>query len=295
MDKKILKQQLIIKLSAILIAVFVFISNSFAASEIELSQTVSDNNIKFEDSLLFEIKLTWEGSPLDYIFDKPLKPSFDRLKIGRFSTTVGSKIVDNKEITTKTFSYTLSPTLAGKGLIDPVTIHYLNRVDSLPGELVSQGLAVDIAYPVKKEEPKKSNLIPILSVIIGLIIVVVIVIIYLKKKNKPVEIKKTPKEQFLDNLTEQKKIAENDFKKYQSALHMLLREYLKASHNIEINNLSEDQLEKILKETKLSDKQIIQLKEWIIKAEKDKYAPVKSAPGDLIRLDSEIRTFFENI
>lgn len=266
------------------------------SSEITVSQYVDKSDIAYEDSVIFNIELQWTGSQMAYRFDKPLSPVIDGLKIRGFTSSVGSVVENGQEITTKKFRYVLIPRMAGYGLINPVEISYLSWPDSIAGELVTEPVSITVAKPIKKEEAESNFplwiLIPIIIVIAGMLI---FVIFKRKSKQNDREIVLSPKEQFLADLNDLKETAKSDLKIYQSGLYKLLNDYFKTIYKFEFPEYNEDDFRDKMSHTKLSSEQIEQLGRWMEKAHKDKYLPIKATPGEVIRLDSEIRDFFEKI
>lgn len=272
------------------------LSVSTKAGEITVSQYVDKTEVAYEDSLLFNIELKWTGSQMAYRFDKPLNPVLENLKISGFSSSVGSIMQNGEEVTTKKFRYILIPRLPGSAIINPVDISYLSWPDSVAGQLMTEPVSVTIAKPVKKETSENKLPVWILIIAVVLIAGMLIFVIYVRKnKQKPKEIVLSPKDRFLTELSSLKDSAKNDLKIYQSGLYKLLNEYFKTVYKFEFVEYNEDDFKENMSRTKLTPGQIEQLGRWLEKAHKDKFLPIKATPGEVIRLDSEIREFFEKI
>ncbi len=99
----------------ILIITILTFSSSVTA-EIKISQSISKSEIAFEDSAQFNILIEWEGSQSAYLFKKPLSPFIDRMKIGQFSSSVSSRIINGVETTQKNIIIHLSRHRQGWGL-----------------------------------------------------------------------------------------------------------------------------------------------------------------------------------
>ncbi|MEW6413355.1 MAG: BatD family protein [Candidatus Zixiibacteriota bacterium] len=266
------------------------------AQSISVSQSLDKSSMGFDDSVRFEIVLKWEGSQTAYLFTKPLDPSFDNLKIRSYSSSVGSSITDGKEITTRKFDFILEPTSAGVGRIEPVDIGYISWPDSLPGQLVTEVVTVNISSPRVVEPPGRP------AWWIWLIIVVVAVgaffaaIFFARRRSRAVEEPvKTAREEFLDKLKSVKNAAGSDMKVFQTELHRSLVQFLRGQYNFDPVNLSEDSLIEELKTAGLDDFKARKIGGWLVRAGKDKYSPISSGPGETIRLESEIRDFFEKL
>lgn len=283
-----------VKLFLVLLAVFT-LSEPLNAEGISVSQSLSESAIPFESSAAFEIKLQWNGPQWTYRFDKPLSPTFDRLKVKGFTSSISSQGSGADEISIKTYQYTLIPTSSGKGTIDPINITYVTLPDSIPGELVTEGMTIQISEPVLVKETNWTKIILIITVI-AIVLVSIIVVFFLKlRKRGDMEIKKSPKEKGLEDLAALKIEAGNDMKKYQTGLYQLLKDFVTAQYAINIETLEDEMIINRIMETGLSKADSNKLSGWIIKARQDKFRPVVSAPGDTIRLETEIREFFNKI
>ena len=281
--------QIVIALLAILII------SGTATAEIKVSQSLSQSKIAFEDSVKFEILIEWEGSQTAYLFQKPLSPFIDRMKIGQFSSSVSSQMRDGAEITYKKYNYTLIPTSAGLGLIDSIMIDYLKRYDSLPGLLVTEPMEVLIANPVAKV--KEDGGFDIWMIFVFLLVVVAAVFSYVKlqKKKKSEQKQISPKEQFLCDLTDMKNSSASDMKKFQTDLFTALSNFLVTEYSLDVSKINTDALIDELTKVGLSVANAEQISNWMKQAGLDKCAPITQSPGAVVRLESEIRTFFEKI
>ncbi len=266
------------------------------ADGISVSQSLDRFSIPFEDSVRFEIVIQWSGPQSAYLFTKPLNPTFDRLKARGVTSSISSTGSGSSEITTKRLSYTLIPISSGLGSIDPVTISYISWPDSIPGELVTEAMTVQIAEPLPTEEERSS-----VTVWVAILVILVVVgsgafaFIMWKKGRKPKEVEKTPVEQFLENLAALKQQSGSEFKKFQTGLYKLLVEFLTAKYAINPDGVADDEVEKLLEPTDLNEHQIRQISLWLVQARRDKFRPVVAAPGETIRLETEIRRFFEKL
>ncbi len=266
------------------------------AGEIAVSQSLDRFSIPYEDSVHFDIVLQWQGPQSRYLFTGPLGPSFDRLKVQGFTSSIGSTGSGDDEITTKRFRYTLVPTSAGTGTIDPVTVNYLSWPDSVPGQLVTEAMRVQIEEPLPLTEENGSAVLWI--VIAGSVAVLGTVAFVLVRRSTgrgPKEIERTPVEQFLDRLTALKREASGDLKKFQTGLYDTMADFLKARYGIESDRFGDDELASALEATDLNDNQREQIGRWLAQARRDKFRPVVGAPGETMRLETEIRQFFERL
>ena len=269
--------------------------SSSLLAEVEVSQSVSSDEIAFEDSVQFQIVVEWKGGQADYLFNKPLSPYIDRMKIGRFSSSVSSLQKDGIEFTQKKYNYTLLPTSAGLGLIDSISIAYLKRGDTLPSYVMTEPMEITIAVPqpkVKKDDSMKS------TYIFGCIILLVIgifVILLRRKNSQTKEVVISPKEEFLTMLTNVKNASDSDFKKFQTDIFSIISNFLLKEYKVDVVQVKLDGLIDELSKAGMSMKNAEQITEWLKQAEIDKYAPASTSPGAVVRLESEIRTFFEKI
>ncbi len=267
---------------------------------ISISQSLDKSNIAFEDSAIFEITVSWQGAQRDYIFNKALVPYIDRLKVRGFSSSISSTNVTGLlekegELTTKKFRYVLIPTSSGEGIIDAVEIEYLKMPDSVSNVLITEPMTIMIAEKIP-EIIEETNSRTKYLIIIGLILTASLAALYIRKKiarEKPV--KQSPKDSFLKSLMELKNLSGSDMKKFQSGLYELFCSFIKASFQLDLREISESEIETKIRETRLNSEEQYKISNWIIMAQKDKFRPVDSSPGDVIRLESEVRIIFEKM
>lgn len=264
---------------------------------IEISQSLDKFEIDYEDSVLFEIIVKWDGPPHAYIFNKPLNPTFNYLKAGTLSSRVSSIGIGKDEKTTKKFKFILYPTQSGQAVIEPINVKYLKYADSTEGELVTEMMTVTVAAPIPIEKSKGVN--PYYIILFGFLIsvgILLTVIIVKNKKNKGIsEPEKTNREVFLEKLSEIKNNAGSNLKEFQSGLYNILLEFFMNEYKLDLSEVDDENITKKIDETKLTQLQKENLTGWLLKAKKDRYQPLQSSPGETIRLESEIRNLFENM
>jgi len=278
----------------ILLILSLFVTTA-ANSGISVSQNLSQTDIAYEDSLLFEVKIVWDGNQARYLFENPLAPTIDRLSLGKVSSSVSSVGAGESEQTLKTFQFTLHPNAFGAGYIAPISINYLIWPDSLPGELHTEGMTVQIAEPLP--EPAESE-----AMFWWIVVLVVIgcgvagYFIYRHKVSVALaqQDQHNPKEQFLIDLESIKKDADGDFKRFQKGIWKILREYMLQTTSLDPEQFDDSKLSEALLDTNIDKSEAGRLAIWYIRARQDRFRPIKVEPGDLIRLESEIRNLFEN-
>lgn len=263
-----------------------------ASAGISISQSLSNNQIAYEDSVRFEIKLVWDGPQMAYRFLKPLSPEIDKMKIRGFSSSISSVGSGDDETTTKTFEYTLIPVSSGLGYISPVSVEYVTWPDSIPGELVTEAQSVQIAEPRPQVE-SNGSLLPWLLALVGLILAAGIAAFLILRKSRKPEPKLDPAEKFLTALAVAKQDAGNDLKRFQDSLCRILSEYLKSATGLSVEEFDDDRLADELIEGGMNAADAEKLAGWYGRARLDKYRPVKAEPGEVIRLEAEIRSWFE--
>jgi hypothetical protein len=176
-------------------------TGSVWADGISITQSLDRTEMAYDETASFEIVLSWPGPQSAYRFDKPLRPRFDRLKVQRFSSSVSSSGTGPEEITTKKYLYELVPTVSGPGTIDPVAVAYVSWPDSIPGELFTEALTIQIAPPVAAEPEEDGNIWPF--IFLGVAIVVVgggAAVIWMRKR-VPAAAVLTPAERVIEQLT----------------------------------------------------------------------------------------------
>lgn len=281
------------------ISFFIAATASLAAGDISLTQRLERASISYEDSVLFEIDLSWTGPQWAYRFDRPLELTLDKLRIRQFSSSLESSGDSAAVRTTKRFTYVLVPTGGGHGSIEPMVVSYLTWPDSLPGELFTQAATVNIAAPRPRPTgpqqllgfPVKYWLVAGPILLLGL--AVLMVVIFRNRRPKPVV--QTPAQQFLERLTVIREEAGDDLKRFQTGLYKSLLAYLLAEYKV---NLAGRPVQAIMKEIDHINMPLEHQEKicaWLLRADREKFSPAEPVPGATIRLETEVRHFFESI
>jgi len=279
------------------VLLFLILSVSIAnASGIGVSQSIDKTAMAFEDVVVFEIELTWQGTQLSYLFDKPLNPVFDQFKVRKFSSSISSSGVGEEERTTKRMKFTLEPTASGLATIPALTIEYLAWPDSIPGELVTEMMAVTIAEPLPVVENETGGLsVGTAIIVVVVVLAVAVVVVIVIRRRKPIKVAKSPKEDFLENLARSKEDAMGDLKKLQIGVYRHLVTYLGNEYNLALAGMTSEEIMSVLEKTNIPPVHREKIAGWLTRAEKEKFSPVAAAPGEATRLESDIRSFFDNI
>ena len=271
---------------------------AWPAGAIEVSQTVSADHASYEDTIRFEIKVQWPGTPTDYLFDQPINPQFEGLRMGSLSSSVTSQGTGTGELTVKAYHFELLPTKPGLARIEPLTISYLKWPDSLPGQLVTEDMSVMVAQPIAPV--KKGGGLPLWVWIAAPALVVVCgagagVWWWRGRHRQPTEPVLTPRDAFLQGLVEARKRAGNDLKQFQSELCGMMSHFLHDRYNIDVSGKDQAELTTALAAAGLPQQSAEQIAGWYHTALRDKFRPVTAGPGETIRLESDIRALFEQI
>jgi hypothetical protein len=267
-----------------------------AVSGISVSQSLSANQINYEDSAAFEIVLKWTGSQSAFLFNKPLRPLMAKLKVRGYSSSIESAGAGADEITTKTYRFTLIPSSAGLGTIEPITIEYLAWPDSIPGLLMTEQMSLTIARPRPAPKVDDGRATVWLWIIVPTVVALGAAAWWWSRRNKiaPVVVQ-SPVDIFLKKLGETRTAAGTDLKVFQTGVHRLLAEFVKARCDFYAEGKSSDEIRSALVASGVTERTAERITGWYLRAEEDKFRPVEAGPGETIRLEAEIRSCFEEI
>jgi hypothetical protein len=265
-------------------------------ASISVSQSIDRTDMAFEDTANFRVTVSWTGPAHAYRFEKAFRLQSDRMKVARFSSSVRSSGAGPGETTTKIFDYQLTPALSGIATVQPMVIEYVTWPDSSVGQLLTDAVTVSVAEPkqakVGKGEGMKGGLIALIAVIVlGLGVGLYLL---LRPKAKKV-VTKSPAEVFLEQLELTRKDAGMDLKKFQTGVSRCLMMYVQARYGIDLAGQSASQSAIELEKVESTQAVREALSGWLARAEREKFSPLASAPGEVPRLESEIRTFFEKL
>ena len=271
---------------------------SSSALSISLSQAVNRTEMAFEDTLEFEITVQWDGPPTAYVFEHAIRLKSEQLKVDRFLSNISSSGHGEAEVTTKSLKYYLVPVLSGAATIEPVAVEYITWPDSLPGLLMTDPVTVTVANPLPKSETTKSDF-PFGWVVAMSILVLggaaAGVVSAMRRKKKPVEKPKSAMEGILDDLATAKAQAGSDLKTFQTGLHRVLLTLVKTRYKVDTAKLNTNEVVEVLQEAERDEAVRTKISEWLVRAEREKYSPVAAPPGEVIRLETEVRRFLESL
>lgn len=267
-----------------------------SGASITVSQSVDRSEMAFEDTVHFQISVTWDGPAHVYRFDKPFRVQAERMKVTRFSSTVRSSGSGPDEKTTKLFEYELRPHLSGMATITALNIEYITWPDSATGILVTDPVSISI------DEPRPQELHTEEGLGLGWWAVILLGLAgagagsyVIFKRRAPKEKILTAREMFLEELEEVKREAGSNLKKFQTGLCRSLIWYIGRRYGLNTESRAAESIVTELKQVEPDQGISRTLADWLTRAEKEKYAPIAAAPGEVIRLESEIRQFFEKM
>lgn len=264
--------------------------NLNAGENISLSASLDRSDIPFEETVELKLEIKWQGDITSYAFELIPLPVLEKLKVLGTSSAISSGEEDGAEITTRTFRYSLKPTGSGVGTIEPIVLQCVAMPDSIPGQLSTQLMKVNIAKPIPIE---KDSGVPIyLYLMAGFLMIAAVVVVVLKKKKGPdVEPIKSPEENFSNTLADIKANSQSDRTQFFTKLYLALTAYIKLKYNVETSGQTAEVIAVNLGKLEISPDDKEKISGWLIRAEKEKYAPFGGEPGDIIRLISEIENY----
>jgi hypothetical protein len=264
---------------------------------ISVSESLDRSEVPYESTAVLEVSLTWQGSSAEYLFDRPPQLVLERLKVAKVSSTVSASGTGTEEVTTKKVRFTLKPTSSGLGKIDPAVFGYLRLADSVAGTVSTQALSISIAEPVRVAKRKaavassRTRLTITAAVVLALIGGVYLFVRNRNRRPRPVV--KTPAELFLEEIGALRQTAGGDLKRFQTGLYKLLIAFLTSQYRINLAGLSTQEVLELCERTDMTESQMQKFAGWLWRAEREKFSPRALAPGETIRLEAEIREFFE--
>jgi hypothetical protein len=265
-----------------------------SAEEISLSAALDKTDIPFESTVNLNLEIKWQGGVGQYAFELLPLPATQKLKVLGTTSAVSSRVENGHEITTRAFKYTLKPTQFGIGLIEPIILKYVSLPDSIPGQLASQQFQVIIAKPVPPPAESKTK-IYLLIFISAIILASGAIFLLIRRRGNRTkkEPEKTPEQYLLVDLALIKKESLSDRKLFFTRLYKILTDYLERKYAWITAGKTTSVLLNELQNLDLLAGDKEKLSCWLTLAEKEKYAPSGGAPGDTIRLSTEIESFFK--
>jgi hypothetical protein len=263
------------------------------AQEISLSGGVDKTDIAFEDSLTLAVEIKWAGDISSYSFGLLPLPETEKLQVVGTSSAISSSTEQNRDITTRTFKYTLRPTGSGTGIIEPIVLNYVAWPDSIPGELTTQQFKILIAAPVPIEESGGISAVAFVILATFVLMAAAVGVVLWRRRLPKAEPVRTGKERFLDEFAAVKNEAQSDRKLFFTKLYKLLIDYLGGEYKLDVTGKTTLLIIEELSELDIPQERKKKIASWLEHAEKEKFAPGGGSPGDVLRLVTEIENFFE--
>jgi len=273
-------------------------TGSALAEQMTVLQSLDKFEMPYEGVAHFQIVLTWPGPQSAYFFDKPLQPQLQNLKVKQFSSTISSNAGPTGEVTSKKFDFTLAPTGSGEGRIEPVTISYVTWPDSVPGSLMTEGMSIRIAAAIATKGSGKgvSFLAWYWWVAEGVAVIgVVFVILWIRRSRRPKPVVRTPADLFLERLSSVRADSSGDLKRFQTSLYKHLIWYLNAQYGLGLATQPTEEMIHIIDASHIPEAEKHVIGAWLIRADREKFSPAAPAPGETIRIEAEVREFFEKM
>jgi hypothetical protein len=169
--------------------------------------------------------------------------------------------------------------------------------DSATGSVSTQALTLTVAEPIRVTK-RKAAVTASRQRLAGTAVVVLILLagIYLfvrRRNRRPRPVVKTPAEVFLADMGTLRQTTGSDLKRFQTGLYKLLMMFLANEYRLHLAGLTTQQVLDLLDQTSLLPGQRDKIAGWLWRAEREKFSPLAVAPGEAIRLEAEIRDFFE--
>jgi hypothetical protein len=280
--------------------IFVLMALSVPTFGIDLSQSLDKAAIAYEEQAVLTVTVQWPGSQIAYLFDRPVQPTLEKLQVQRFATSVSSQQAATGEVTSKTFTFTLVPSGSGTARIEPMTIHYISWPDSIPGELTTSAMTLTVAAARPVAKPGSLfGMLPVwgwIAVWAGVAALFAArIMLFVRGRKKPVEEKKSPIDLALESLSQIQAESGSDLKRFQTGLYKLLLTFAQEQLGLETSGRSAEEVTMGIQASKLSESEKEKLCGWILRADREKFTPLPPAPGETIRLEAEIRNFFESM
>ncbi len=276
------------------VAAFMFLQFGTASGEeISLSAHLDKTEMPFESTAELSLEVKWQGGIERYAFEILPLPTTHGLKPLGTTSSISSRKENGLDYTTRTFKYTLKPMMAGTGVIEPIVLKYVAMPDSIPGELTSQQFQISIAQPIPRE--KKLSL-PFIIFLLALVLAVSLgaayfIVIRMRKKI-PKEPVRTPEQIFLEELAVVKKESQSERKLFFTRLYKLLIGYMGKKYGMELTGRATSDILTEIDKAEIPLEAKGQLSQWLSLADKEKYAPSGGAPGDIIRLVTDLENYF---
>ncbi len=99
----------------------------------------------------------------------------------------------------------------------------------------------------------------------------------------------------LERLTLLKQASGNDLKRFQTGLFKDLVWYLSAAYKLEFRGQSLEEVLAVMQAGSVPEAERENIGGWLARADREKFSPLPPSPGETLRLEHEVREFFEKM
>ena len=102
-------------------------------------------------------------------------------------------------------------------------------------------------------------------------------------------------EQFLERLAQVRTEAAGDLKRFQTGLYKQLVWYVNAQYALRLGPQPTEEIVHMIDSCDIPEPEKSTIGAWLIRADREKFSPATPMPGETIRLEAEVREFFEKM
>ncbi len=228
-----------------------------------ISARVSTNKVALNQNFKVTVEIKAEGNINDYIFSTPFIDKLHNMEIiGTASeNTTSPSSVSNRIISVKKYIYTLKPTSIGMAYFPKILVSITDKKGNIVAQIDTQAIPIEILEPVVQKDYKIIYIVIALFLIIGLGVLIFIKFkLMLKEKKENISESNTEEinteEQYLNEINEELNKDRLNKEKIELSIK-ILKKYLEEKYGLRIRNKSSKEIEKILNEINVNNKERI--------------------------------------
>ncbi|RMG67496.1 MAG: hypothetical protein D6715_04675 [Calditrichaeota bacterium] len=266
--------------------------------EIHLETYVESTRVPLNREVRFHVRLSWIGPMGRFQIDPITQPHLTNLVLqGSGSSNKLEPLGNGKFRAIKTLTYLFRPLELGMAYIDPMEIHYRDRMSGQEHHLQSQRVAVEIIEPVAPGGGGVRARIYVVLLAIFFLTIAYFLWRFIRLRShrqQETPALAPPSEEYLKKIAQEIDPKASNLGPMSVKLSQLFREFLSREFSIPAREASSSEIVQSLGARRLPAEEISRVEEILTTMDRIKFAGVQPGPVEFSQLYQAVETFIEH-
>ena len=268
-----------------------------APVEIHMEAYVESTRVPLNQQVRFHVRLSWIGPMGRFQVDPITQPHLTNLVLqGSGSSNKLEPLGNSKFRAVKTLTYLFKPLELGMAYIDPMDIHYRDRLNGQEYTLRAQRVAVEIVEPVATDQHRVPAQIYIVLLTLFFVTIAYFLWRYFRLRGRrqaePME-QVPPSAEYLKKLAQEIDPKASNLGSMSYKLSLLFREYLSREFSIPALEASSSEIVQTLKVRQVPGDEVSRVETILTTMDRIKFSGVQPGPLAFAQLYQDVQTFIE--